>query len=198
MRDVIRMIVVLGVLGAASGGGLALVKQGTAAQIEYQQLKFVKGPAILEILKGCSNDPLVDRFKLKDGETERSFFVGVFDGKPKAVAYETYGKGFGGAIGVMVGVNLDTDTLVGMGVTAPFSETPGLGARAKTEASFINSFQGLSMKEPVKVKVDGGEVDAISGATVTSRGVCAAVTDSEGFYSKLKPQILEKAKAFAK
>jgi electron transport complex protein RnfG len=54
------------------------------------------------------------------------------------------------------------------------------------------------MKEPVKVKGDGGKVDAISGATVTSRGVCAAITDSEGFYSKMKPQILEKAKAFAK
>jgi electron transport complex protein RnfG len=101
MRDVIRMILVLGILGAVSGGGLALVKAGTAAKIEYQQLKFVKGPAILEILKGCTNDPLVDRFKIKDGETERSFYVGVFDGKPKAVAYETYGKGFGGDIGIM-------------------------------------------------------------------------------------------------
>jgi electron transport complex protein RnfG len=198
MRDVIRMIVVLGALGAVSGGLLALVKQGTAAQIEYQQLKFVKGPAILEILKGCSNDPLVDRFKLKDGETEKSFFVGVFDGKPNAVCYEIYGKGFGGPLGVMVGVNLETDQLLGMGVTAPFSETPGLGARAKTEVSFIKSFQGLSIKEPVKVKVDGGKVDAISGATVTSRGICAAITDSEGSYGRLKPQILEKAQAFAK
>jgi electron transport complex protein RnfG len=198
MRDVIRMILVLGILGAVSGGGLALVKAGTAAKIEYQQLKFVKGPAILEILKGCTNDPLVDRFKIKDGDTERSFYVGVFDGKPKAVAYETYGKGFGGDIGVMIGVNLETDQLLGMGVTTPFSETPGLGARAKTDENFKGSFKGLSMNEPVKVKVDGGKVDAISGATVTSRGVCAAVTDSEGFYSKLKPQILEKAQAFAK
>jgi electron transport complex protein RnfG len=198
MRDVIRMILVLGILGAVSGGGLALVKAGTAAKIEYQQLKFVKGPAILEILKGCTNDPLVDRFKIKDGETERSFYVGVFDGKPKAVAYETYGKGFGGDIGIMIGVNLETDQLLGMGVTTPFSETPGLGARAKTDEGFKSSFQGLSMNEPVKVKVDGGKVDAISGASVTSRGICAAVTDSEGFYSKMKPQILEKAQAFAK
>ena len=198
MRDIIRMILVLGLLGAFSGGGLALVKSGTAAKIEYQQLKFVKGPAILEILKGCSNDPLVDRFKIQDGETERSFYVGVFDGKPKAVAYETYGKGFGGDIGIMVGVNLETDQLLGMGVTTPFSETPGLGARAKTDVAFQNSFKGLSMNEPVKVKTDGGQVDAISGATVTSRGVCAAITDSEGFYSKMKPQILEKVKAFAK
>jgi len=72
MRDIIQMIVVLAVLGAASGGGLALVKSGTAEKIEYQQLKFVKGPAILAIMEGCSNDPIVDRFKIPYGESDAS------------------------------------------------------------------------------------------------------------------------------
>ncbi|KPK29111.1 MAG: electron transporter RnfG [Nitrospira bacterium SG8_3] len=197
MRDIIRMIVVLAVLGAASGGGLALVKQGTAAQIEYQQLKFVKGPAIKAIMEGCSNDPIVDRFKIKDGETERGFYVGVFDGKANAVAYETSGKGFGGDIGIMVGVNLETDELLGIGVTT-HSETPGLGARAKDDPSFGAQFKGMSMNQPFKVKTDGGGVDAVSGATITSRGVCAGITDSAGFYKKLKPQLIEQAAAFAK
>ncbi|MBW2196137.1 MAG: electron transporter RnfG, partial [Deltaproteobacteria bacterium] len=44
MRDIIRMIVVLAVLAACSGGLLAAVKSGTAAKIEVQQLTFVKGP----------------------------------------------------------------------------------------------------------------------------------------------------------
>jgi electron transport complex protein RnfG len=197
MRDIIRMIVVLGVLGAASGGGLALVKQGTEAQIEYQQLKFVKGPAIKAIMEGCSNDPIVDRFKVKDGEIERGFYVGVFDGKGNAVAYETSGKGFGGDIGIMVGVNLETDELLGIGVTT-HSETPGLGARAKDDPSFGAQFKGMSMNQPFKVKTDGGGVDAVSGATITSRGVCAGITDSAGFYKKLKPQLIEQAAAFAK
>ncbi|MBW2020406.1 MAG: RnfABCDGE type electron transport complex subunit G [Deltaproteobacteria bacterium] len=197
MRDIIRMIVVLAVLCALSGGLLAAVKSGTAEKIEYQQLKFVKGPAIKEILKGCSNDPIVDRFKLQDGDVERSFFVGVFDGKPNSVAYETFGKGFGGPIGIMVGVNLETDKVIGMGVTT-HSETPGLGARAKTDETFKGSFKGLSINEPVKVKTDGGEVDAVTGATITSRGVCAGITESAEFYKRLKPQIVEKAKAFAK
>jgi electron transport complex protein RnfG len=140
----------------------------------------------------------VDRFKIQDGDEEKSFYIGVFDGKPTGVAYETYGKGFGGDIGIMVGVNLETDGLLGMGVTTPFSETPGLGARAKTEASFKNSFKGLSIKEPVKIKTEGGGVDAISGATITSKGVCAAITQSAEMYERLKPQIEEKAAAFAK
>ncbi len=197
MRDIIRMIVVLAILAACGGALLAGVKSGTAAQIEYQQLKFVKGPAILEILEGCSNDPLVDRFKIKDGEIERGFYVGVFDGKANTVVFESFGKGFGGDIGVMVGVNLETDELLGMGVTT-HSETPGLGSRAKDDPSFRAQFKGLSITEPFKVKSDGGQIDAVSGATITSQGVCQGVTDSSGFYSKLKPQIIEQAKAFAK
>lgn len=197
MRDVIRMIVVLAVLSAVSGGLLAAVKSNTAEKIEYQQLTFVKGPAIKEILQGATNDPIVDRFKLTDGEVERSFFVGMFDGKPKGVVFETAGKGFGGDVNLMVGVDLETDTLLGIGVTV-HSETPGLGSRAKDDPSFRAQFKGLSFTEPFKVKSDGGQIDAVSGATVTSRGVCAGITDSEGFYKKLKPQIIEQAQAFGK
>ena len=197
MRDIIRMIVVLAILGVASGGLLAAVKSGTAEKIEYQQLKFVKGPAIKMILQGCSNDPLIDRFKIKDGEVERGFYVGVFDGKANAVAYETSGKGFGGDIGVMVGVNLETDELLSIGVTT-HSETPGLGSRAKDDPSFGAQFKGMSMNKPFKVKTDGGNVDAVSGATITSQGVCQGVTDSSEFYTRLKPRIVEQAKAFAK
>ena len=197
MRDIIRMIVVLGVLSAVSGWLLWAVKMGTASQIEYQQLKFVKGPAIKKILEGCSNDPLVDRFKIMDGDVERNFYVGVFDGQANAVAYETFGKGFGGDVGIMVGVNIETDQLLGISVTT-HSETPGLGSRAKDDPSFGAQFRDMSIKEPFKVKPDGGQVDAVSGATITSRGVCQGITDSSAFYSKLKPQIIEQAKAFAK
>jgi electron transport complex protein RnfG len=197
MRDIIRMIVILAVLSAFSGGLLAAVKSGTATQIEYQQLKFVKGPAIKEILQGASNDPLIDRFKLKDGDVERSFFVGILDGKPNAVVFESFGKGYGGDVGMMVGVNLETDELLGIGVTT-HAETPGLGSRAKDDPTFRAQFKGLSFSEPVKVTSDGGPIDSISGATITSRAVCAGVTDSQSFYTKLKPQIIEQAKAFAK
>jgi len=197
MRDIIRMVVVLAVLGGLSGGGLALVKSGTAEKIELQQLTFVKGPAIQAIMKGCTNNPIVDRFKIQDGEVERGFYVGVFDGKANVLAYETSGKGFGGDVGIMVGVNLETDQLQGLGVTT-HSETPGLGSRAKDDPAFGAQFKGMSINEPFKVKTDGGQVDAVSGATITSRGVCGGVTDSAEFYKKLKPQLIEQAKAFAK
>ena len=70
------MVVVLTVLSFVSGGLLAYVKDGTKDKIEFQQLTFVKGPAIKEILKGATNDPIKDRFKLKDGDTEQAFSWG--------------------------------------------------------------------------------------------------------------------------
>jgi electron transport complex protein RnfG len=73
-----------------------------------------------------------------------------------------------------------------------------LGSRAKDDPSFGAQFKDMSINNPIKVKPDGGEVDAVSGATITSRGVCQGVTDSSAFYIKLKPQIIEQAKAFAK
>ena len=173
---------------------MATVKSGTEARIEYQQLKFVKGPVLQEIMAGCSNDPLVDRFKIKDGEEERSFFVGVFDGKRNTVAFETFGKGYGGDIGVIVAVDLEKDQIVGIGVTT-HSETPGLGARVKTEPEFTAQFKGLSIQEPYKVRGDGGNIDAVSGATFSSRGVCSALNSAEEIYRRLKPQIMEKVKA---
>ena len=195
MREIIKMIVVLTVLSAFSGGLLAAVRGGTKEKIEYQQLVFVKGPAIRGILEGCSNDPIVDRFKIKDGDIERSFFVGVFDGKADTVTFESFGKGFGGDIGLMVGVNINDDKIIGIGVTT-HSETPGIGSKAKTDPKFSNQFKGLSAVEPCKVKPDGGEIDAMSGATVTSKGVCGGVTEAGNIYKRLKPQIAEKIKEF--
>jgi len=197
MREMIKMVVVLTILSTFSGGLLAALRVGTKDKIEYQQLQFVKGPAIRAILSGSSNDPIVDRFKIKDGDVERNFFIGVFDGKPDTVAFECYGKGFGGDIGLMVGVNMTEDKIVGVGVTT-HSETPGVGAKTKDDPSFAQQFKGESIAATLKVRTDGGQIDAITGATVSSRAVCAAVTGAGEIYQRLKPQLVEKANEFKK
>ena len=194
MREMIKLFLVIVIFSALSGGLLATLRGATKDRIEYQKLKFVKGPTIQQILEGCSNDPLVDRFKIADGKEERSFFVGEFDGKRNTVAFEGFGKGFGGDIGVIVAVNLEDDKIVGVGVTT-HSETPGVGARTKSDPAFAAQFKGLSIKEPVKVKADGGNIDAVSGATISSRGVCGTVAALAEIYLRLKSQITEKIKA---
>ena len=72
------------------------------------------------ILEGASNDPIADRFNLKTATLERSFFVGKFDGKANTVAFlKASGKGYGGDVGIMVGVNMEDDKIVGVGCHHP-------------------------------------------------------------------------------
>jgi len=197
MRELLKMVVVLTFLAVLSGGLLSGLRNATAARIEVQQLKFVKGPAIKAILKGVSNDPIKDRFAIKDGETERKVFVGKFDDKANTVVLESFGKGYGGDIGLMVAINMEDDTIVGAGVTT-HSETPGLGATAKDDPGFVSQFKSLSISDAFKVTADGGQVNAMSGATITSRAVCAAATEAGGIYQRMKPQLTEKLKEFNK
>jgi electron transport complex protein RnfG len=197
MGEMIKMVVVLTLLSTASGGLLAFFKDFTKDKIEYQQLQNIKGPAIRAILASTDNDPIIDRFTIDDSGIQRQFFVGVIKGKAHLIAFESSGKGYGGDIGLMVGVDTDTDKIVGVGVTT-HSETPGLGSRAKTDPEFTAQFGEKQIAGEFKVKTDGGQIDAISGATVTSRGVAVGLTQAGSIYQNLKPQIVEKIKAFNK
>jgi electron transport complex protein RnfG len=195
MREMIKMVVVLTILSCFSGGLLAFIRNGTQDRIDNQVLEFVKGPAIRSIFEGASNDPIKDRFTVKDGDVERIFFVGVFDGEPRGVAFETSGKGFGGDVGVMTGIDIKDDKLLGVSVTT-HSETPGMGARAKSDPTFVAQFRDLPLEKSYKVTADGGSINAISGATITSRAVSAAATSADEIYEKLKPQITDNLKKF--
>ena len=196
MKDMIKMVVVLTLLSCVSGALLAFIKNNTQARIEKQELEFVKGPAIRNILEGASNNPIEDRFKVVDGETERNFFVGVFDGKAGKIAFESAGKGgYGGDVGLMVGIDIEENKLAGVGVTT-HAETPGMGAKAKDEPDYVAQFKGVGIDKPIKVTNDGGSINAISGATITSRAVCNGTNEAVAVYNRLKPELMEKLKEF--
>ena len=78
-------------------------------------------------------------------------------------------SGFGGAMDIMVGVNND-GTCSGVSIIS-HAETSGLGANAEQE-SFRSQFVG---KSNVAVSKDGGDIAALTGATITSRAVCDGV-----------------------
>ena len=80
---------------------------------------------------------------------------------------------FGKELTVMVGVNED-GTVAGVAVVNS-GETEVLGDRVR-EAEFREQFVGK--KGLVRVEADGGDIAAISGATITSRAVCAAVNSA--------------------
>jgi electron transport complex protein RnfG len=191
MRELIKMVVVLTVLTAVSGGLLAGVRDATKERIELQILNFVQGPVLKQLFKKASNDMIADRFTLQDGKEAITLFPVAVDGKVRYVAFSASGKGFGGEIGLMVGVDIETGAIVSAGVTT-HSETPGFGSRAKTEPDLVNRFTGLAADQEFKVKKDGGQIDAISGATVTSRGVCDAATNAGKLYDRLESEIKNK------
>ncbi|MBF0229296.1 MAG: RnfABCDGE type electron transport complex subunit G [Desulfamplus sp.] len=197
MREMINMVVVLTLLSAFSGGLLAAVRTGTKDQIEQQILKFQKAPAIKQILSDVSNDPLQDRFKIIDNEQELTFFVGKHDGKADAITFETSGKGFSGDIGLMVGINIESDEIIGVCVTT-HSETPGLGSKAKDDPKFASQFAGMTMDKNLAIKKNGGEIDIISGATITSAGVSLAAQKAQEIYIRLKPEIQKQTAQMAK
>ena len=197
MREMIKMVVVLTILTFFSGGVLAYLRNSTQERIDNQVLEFVKGPAVRTIFEGVGNNPIADRFAIKDGDLERTFFVGNYDGEPLGVAFETSGKGYGGEVGLMVGINVKDGKMIGVGVTT-HAESPGMGAKAKSDPNFVAQFKDLGLEDPIKVTTDGGSINAISGATITSRAVSAAATDASEIYRKLKPQIEEKLMGFKK
>ncbi len=197
MAEMIKMVVVLTLLSVISGGGLKGLEEWAKPQIENQVMNLVKGPAIREMLKDAENDPVADRFKIKDGDMEKNVFVGVFNGKPNTVILETEVSGFADKVGLVVAINTDDQTLSGIAVTT-HKETPGLGGNAKADPSFAAQFKGKSIDKEIKVTSDGGEINALSGATITSRAVCRGTMQAIADYDKLKPQLLEELKGIKK
>lgn len=187
MREIIKMIVVLSTICGLSGLCLAYLKDITAKPIEEQVLTYVQGPAIKQVLVGMDNDPLTDRKKFTNPVNGKQInvFPAMKGGKLVAIALEDFGGGFGGDIGVIVGFNVDNDTLTGIGVTT-MKETPGLGTRT-AEPSFTKQFSKQPLKIDVKSK--GGQIDALSGATISSIGVVTAVQNAAKVYQAIKSEV---------
>ncbi len=197
MGEMIKMVVVLTVLSIISGGGLKGLEEWAKPKIENNVMNLVKGPTIREMLKEAENDPVADRFKIKDGDKELNVFVGVFNGKANTVVLESGANGYGGKIGIVVAINTEDQSLAGIGVTT-HTETPGLGGEAKANPAFAAQFKGKSITAPIQVTNDGGDISALSGATITSRAVCKGTMQAVETYNKLKPQLLEKLTSMSK
>ena len=82
--------------------------------------------------------------------------------------------GYGGAIDILLGIESD-GRLRGIRIISQ-QETPGLGAKI-IESQFLDQFAGLSVNE-IALSRDGGSVDAITGATISSRAVVEAVEET--------------------
>ena len=103
-----------------------------------------------------------------------------------AYAVKSSVTGFGGPLEVMVGV-LPDGTVYNTSVIS-HSETPGLGAKCQSDASFLEQFKGFGPGKKLSVKNDGGDVDAITAATITSRAYTLAVSNAVNAVLNLNKQ----------
>jgi len=105
------------------------------------------------------------------------------DGKVMAYAVKSTTVGFGGPLTIMVGVRPD-GSIVNTSVFS-HSETPGLGAKCTSDPAFVAQWKDFPAEKILSVKKDGGDVDAITASTITSRAYAKAVKNAKEAAEKL-------------
>ena len=148
--------------------------------------------AVLAAVNGVTKQPIADMKEKQEKDAIMAvmpsgvakvdaaggFSVGR-DAAGKVVGYAAKGAdagGYGGDIVLMVGFKADKKSVECYKVLAA-AETPGLGMKLSTP-EFASQFCGKDGSR-LFVKKDGGEIEAITSATITSRAVCRAIADAQ-------------------
>jgi len=181
-----NMLIALMVITIVSGGVLGFVYGLTKPAIDQVEAnKNLK--AINEVLKSD-----VEIVKTETKEIEDLTYNLAFDAEGNFIgaAIKTYSKnGFGGKIELMVGM-LANGIINKVSVLSQ-AETPGLGANMVND-KFKGQFDGKDPKTfTLKVKKDGGDVDAITAATISSRAVSEAIKKAADGFEANKDQFMK-------
>lgn len=124
----------------------------------------------------ASVSPEFDKSELVESPDGSVYYITYSADKVAGYVFMTEATGFGGPISVMVGFRPD-GTIENTAVLSQ-AETPGLGAKC-VEPAFAGQFNGFDpCVKKLSVSKDGGDVDAITAATITSRAYCAALRNA--------------------
>jgi electron transport complex protein RnfG len=170
MREIIRLVVVLSLICGVAAAALTGVRYSLETRIERQSDFYVRGPALERLFNQPAAELLGNKIRFAaDGSEYSVFYTGSGD-DVTGLAIEAPGAGgYGGDVIIMVALDLATGLMTGIEIIQ-HSETPGVGSRVE-KAGFRKQWSGLSAAEPVKLRSQGGQIDAISGATYSSRAV---------------------------
>jgi len=179
----INMIMTLLLVAAIAGlalGGVYVVTKEPIAKAKEAKLKSALGKVL-----PAFDTIHVQQVKPIDGEDSLTFYTGYKNNDMVGTAIKTYSnKGYGGEIELMVGFK--PDMTINNTAVLKHKETPGLGDKmSKSKSEWSNQFLGKNPAEfKLGVKKDGGDVDAITAATITSRAFCDAVKRAYETYEK--------------
>ena len=169
-----NMVLSLTFISLAASASLGFVYEFTKKPIEISNLNK-KLKAIRLVVPDFNNDPDKEMYKLPTGSGDSlDIYPARKDNEIVGYAVNTYTRnGFSGNISLMAGFKPD-GTIFNITVLE-HKETPGLGSKMN-DPGFKDQF---NLKNPasfeLKVKKDGGPVDAITAATISSRAFCDAV-----------------------
>lgn len=173
------MIVTLLVVCLVAGFALAWAYDTTAPIIAEQEERALNEGLARVLPAAVSFEPVAADELAGAGESVRAAWRGSdAAGQPVGVVVEAAPSGYGGDVRMLVGVAPD-GRLHQMEILSAAGETPGLGSKA-TEPAFLAQFEGLSKGIGlVKNRApSGNEIQAITGATITSQAVLDGVNQA--------------------
>jgi Na+-translocating ferredoxin:NAD+ oxidoreductase subunit G len=180
-----NMTLTLFVVTLLASGSLGFVYSLTKGPIESAQNAKIN-KAISQVLPEFDNQPAAEKFTREVDGGILTFYPAKKDGERIGVAIQTFTKnGFSGQIDLMVGFLAD-GSINAIEVVA-HKETPGLGDKMESNKSdYSVQFKGKNPETfKLIVKKDGGDVDAITASTISSRAYCEAVQRA---YNALKKE----------
>jgi electron transport complex protein RnfG len=193
----VRLAGTLVVAGMLSGLALAGVYQITAPRIEANKARALR-EGVFKVVPGSS---AIQRLVLRDGQlvvvTENAgqgepAVHAAYDEKGRFLGWAISGEGSGfqDTIGVLYGYDPTRRVVTGMHILES-RETPGLGDKIYKDADFVANFDGLAIEPSIEV-VKGGrdaenEVDAITGATISSKAVVKIINNANERWIGLLP-----------
>jgi len=175
MREILKPTLVLFLICLFSVSALAGTNALTSDKIVEANLATAEQSRKIVL-------PEADSFSERDG-----CYKGIKGGAEVGYVFETESKGYGGTVKVMTGI--DTNGNVTGVVILSHNETPGLGANAAKE-DFRKQFQQQVQSGGFSVvknrAATDGEVEALTGATITTQAVTDAVNLAIGQYEAMK------------
>jgi len=177
------MLLVLTGVTAISVALLAYVNELTKEPIAQANAKTLS-EAVKQVVPGFDNDPIAEKKVQTVNDIDYAIYPATQGGKFIGAAVEATSSGFGGELKVLVG--FDAEGKILNYSLLSHAETPGLGSKAaewfkkgaKGDITGMNPGQG-----ELKVSKDGGQVDAITASTITSRAFLNAVNAAYAAFS---------------
>ena len=181
-----NMVLVLTGVAVIMGGILAFVNHLTEGPINEQKAKAladgIKTVMCVDNLTVNRTDTVQTKGPKGKDVTYIIYNANDAQGKALGAAVETIANGFGGELKLLVGFDPEGKIL---GYTLlEHAETPGLGAKADKwfQQGEKGDIIGKDPKDPLTVSKDGGQVDAITASTITSRAFLLAVNNAYTAY----------------